>query len=170
MSQKDVVIFKNDDGKLLAGMVEYNENWYEDWKKNNNSPEILKIYVEDGDLGAPIAEEGIPETVMGRAKASFKQKTGMSWEEYKKIGYPKFSEIRGKRRAAGIIDCKADVEKIKEELDKLQAELDKINNKDKNFNIKETGEAIFYNKDNGKEVMRMKVKEANFNEVDKDRE
>ena len=157
MSQKDVVIFKNGNGKLLAGMVEYNENWYEDWKKNDDNPEILKIYVRDGDLEGSIGEEGIPETVMGRAKASFKQKTGMSWEEYKGKGCPKFSEIRGKRRAAGIIDCKADMKKIKEELDK-------INNRD--FNIKETGEAIFYNKDNGKEVMRMKVKEANFNDKD----
>lgn len=79
-------------GKCVKGKVTYYENWYEEWKLGIGNGEIISIEFEDGDTPVFLSKEDI-KSVYDQADEKFKEKMGVSYEEFCDAGKPSYKQV-----------------------------------------------------------------------------
>lgn len=77
--------------KVFKGKVTYYENWYEDWKKGIGNGEIVSIEFKD-DAPSQLGREDI-KNVYDQADEKFREKMGVSYEDFCNAGKPSYKEI-----------------------------------------------------------------------------
>ncbi len=87
-----VLFYDKNAGKCVKGKVTYYENWYEEWKQGIGNGEIISIEFEDGDTPAYLSKEDI-KNVYNQADEKFKEKMGISYDEFCAVGKPSYKEI-----------------------------------------------------------------------------
>ena len=105
MMREEMVVFKAADGKCYNGKVVYHDDWYEEWKSGND-PALVEVIFEENNIPPYMRKEDIPE-VIDRLSEEFKEKTGLTWEEFCNRGCPNYEELRKER-----------MEKIREKLER----------------------------------------------------
>ena len=109
MEKPNVVMFQSKDGKVYAGNVIYHEDWYDEWKKGKN-PAIIEVIFDENNVPEDLQPENVPE-IIDYCNHDFKDKIGMTWEEWSAQGCPNYEQIYGKghyerglRAKSGVID------------------------------------------------------------------
>ena len=68
-------MFKGRDGVARWGKVTHYENWYEEWKKGNDT-KIFDVLLDDKEYHL---QDGDIEDLIEKGKKEFKEKTGFYW-------------------------------------------------------------------------------------------
>lgn len=88
----DSIVLLYDKGKVIKGKVTFYENWYEGWKAGKGNGEIMAIEFDEGEAPAGLTKEDI-KSVYDQADREFKNKMGINYEEFCKIGKPSYKEM-----------------------------------------------------------------------------
>lgn len=78
MQKEQILLFQGSDGIVRCGKVIFYEDWYEKHKRGETG-KIFDVIIEDEDY--LLREEDI-KGVIEWGKEEFKNKTGVSWEDY----------------------------------------------------------------------------------------
>lgn len=85
MKRPQIVLFADKNGKVYRGKVTY----YDDWYKKHLAGEDAKIFDVEFDkenMPDELRDCDIPQ-VIKYAQKDFKEKTGMTWEEFNALQY-----------------------------------------------------------------------------------
>ena len=75
MQKEEIILFKGRDGVARWGKVTHYENWYEEWKKGNDT-KIFDVLLDDKEYHL---QDGDIEDLIKKGKKEFKEKTGFYW-------------------------------------------------------------------------------------------
>ena len=75
MQKEEIILFKGRDGVARWGKVTHYENWYEEWKKGNDT-KIFDVLLDDKEY---CLQDGDISDLIDKGKEEFKQKTGFEW-------------------------------------------------------------------------------------------
>lgn len=88
----DSIVLLYDKGKVIKGKITFYENWYEDWKAGYGNGEIMAIEFDEGEAPMGLTKEDI-QNVYDQADREFKNKMGVSYEEFCEAGKPTYKQI-----------------------------------------------------------------------------
>lgn len=97
----DSIVLLYDKGKVIKGKITFYENWYEDWKAGNGTGEIMAIEFDEGEAPARLTKEDI-KSAYDQADEEFKNKMGISYEEFCRMGKPNYKEMEQIRQQKDI--------------------------------------------------------------------
>lgn len=84
MQRPEIVIFRSEiDGKVYAGKVIYYEDWYKKHLANKDA-KIFDIKFDKNNMPKELRDYDIPQ-IIDYAQKDFKEKTGMTWEEFNEL-------------------------------------------------------------------------------------
>ena len=88
----DSIVFFYDKGKVIKGKVTYYEDWYEKWKAGLSNVEMMSIEFDEDEAPTGLTKEDF-QGVYDQADEEFKNKMGVSYEEFCQAGEPSYKEI-----------------------------------------------------------------------------
>lgn len=88
----DSIVFFYDKGKVIKGKVTYYEDWYEKWKAGLSGVEMMSIEFNEDEAPTGLTKEDF-QGVYDQADEEFKDKMGVSYEEFCQAGEPSYKEI-----------------------------------------------------------------------------
>lgn len=141
----DSIVLLYDRGKIVRGKVTFYEDWYEKWKAGLSDGEIMSIEFNEDETPLGLTKEDI-QGVYDQADREFKNKMGVSYEEFCRAGKPSYREVIEAKNADDelkfkqvqngvrpdrkpIIEIMADTAEVKRQLDELKNKLDKESEK-----------------------------------------
>lgn len=83
MQKPEIVIFADKNGKVYSGKVTYYEDWYKKHLANENT-KIFDVEFDKENMPDELRNCDIPQ-VIEYAQEDFKEKTGMTWEEFNEL-------------------------------------------------------------------------------------
>ena len=141
----DSIVLLYDRGKIVRGKVTFYEDWYEKWKAGLSDGEIMSIEFNEDETPIGLTKEDI-QGVYDQADKEFKNKMGVSYEEFCRAGKPSYREVIEAKNADDelkfkqvqngvrpdrkpIIEIMADTAEVKRQLDELKDKLNKESEK-----------------------------------------
>ena len=141
----DSIVLLYDRGKIVRGKVTFYEDWYEKWKAGLSDGEIMSIEFNEDETPIGLTKEDI-QGVYDQADKEFKNKMGVSYEEFCRAGKPSYKEVIEAKNADDelkfkqvqngvrpdrkpIIEIMADTAEVKRQLDELKNKLNEESEK-----------------------------------------
>lgn len=85
MERPQIVLFADKNGKVYSGKVTYYDNWYEEHLAGKDA-KIFDVEFDKDNVPDELRDRDIPR-VISCARKDFKEKTGMTWEEFNALQY-----------------------------------------------------------------------------------